>query len=227
MEIVMFFTPEYLGYAATLVAAYGYLLYILSTLLTAEGTPRPTGKLWSAFTKIASRLHVKGGSEPSRMTWFILMTIAWMLVYGNYASGADDTMGALIINAIGSTMVALLAIRYGVGGWESVDILALAGIVVTILIWYTTGSDFIGLLCSLGVDFIALSPTIWKLIWKPNLEEALPWKITVASGFINVLALDVFKIHDWEVATVVSPVYLLCINTIVLLLIVWTRRVQN
>lgn len=223
----MFITPEYLGHIATLVAAYGYALYIISTLLPEKDKILPRGKFWIFLSSLASRLRVQGGSEPSRMTWFILATIAWMLVYGNYANGADATMGALIVNAVGSTIVAILSIRYGLGGWETIDQIALVGIVLTVLVWHTTGNNFIGLLCSLGVDLIALSPTIWKLKTQPWLEEALPWKITVASCFINVLALDVFRIRDWELATAISPVYLFSINAIVLVLIVKPRHMPR
>lgn len=223
----MFISPENIGLIATLVGAGGYFLYVLSIILPGRGKFKPAGKVWLYISLLASKLHVKGGSEPSRMTWFILATIAWMLVYGNYANGADATMGALIVNAIGSTVVAILSIKYGLGGWETIDKIALVCIALTVTIWHTTGNDFIGLLCSLGVDLIALSPTAWKLKNRPWLEEALPWQITVASCFINVLALNIFKISEWEIATAISPLYLFGINAIVLLLIVWPRQVPR
>lgn len=196
----MFITSEIFGEAATIVAALGFALYIVSIL---KG---------------------KNGSKPSRMTWFILATIASMIAYGNWMVGADATFPALLINAIGSVVVACLAIKYGDSGWEPVDQLALVGVIATCIIWVTTQNNLIGLLCALSVDLIAIWPTVLKVRKKPWLEESAPWIVTVSACLLNVLALNIASLSSWNWETAISPVYLFFINAFVLYYILRPRH---
>lgn len=186
--------PIIFGWLATAATAAGYGLYIYSTI-------RP------------------GGTRPSRMTWFILAALSSLTAWSYFQLGASSTFGTALFCAIGSIAVALLSIKYGHGGWELIDKITLLGVLVTCAIWYITGSAFVALIAALIVDFLALLPTMGKILKLPETEEFFPWFVTVVGSALNILALDVTRSNEWTAEMAVYPVYMIFVNGSVLALI--------
>lgn len=160
------------------------------------------------------------------MTWLLLGTISWVVVINSYLAGATDTLAPLLMNAVGSTTVFLLAIRHGVGGQTPIDILALLGAVLVFLLSLYVNRPLISLVLALSFDLFAILPTMIKLVQSPQLEEPLPWSLTVVANFLSVLALGSFieSSTSWEI--LLPPFYFLTINGLVLLLIVIPRQIK-
>lgn len=190
------------GWLATVFAGLGYVLY--------------------AFSVVKD-----GGSRPSRMTWFILSAVSCISAWSYFELGASETFGAAVVSALGSTFIAVLSLKYGHGGWETIDKITLLGVLVTCVLWYITGSSLVALLAALPVDCLALMPTIAKVVKWPDTEEFVPWLVTIASNIVNVLALDVMRIHDWTFELAIYPFYMVAINGLILLLIARPRFLRN
>jgi hypothetical protein len=186
-------SSEIFGWLATLAAGFSYLAYFVST--------------------------VRGRSRPSRMTWFILAALSVLAALSYYEVGATATFGAVVACAIGSSAIAIASIYYGDGGWQPIDLLTFTGVLFVGAIWYATGSPFLALISSLSVDFIALIPTVSKVRKRPDTEELMPWLVTLASNFLNILALDLSTINQWKVDLAVYPFYMLIVNGLVVFLI--------
>jgi len=193
-------TPEFFMSLATIVGAIGYVLY-----------------LWSIL---------RGESKPKRMTWFLLASAGWYFVLGNSSLDATDTLPALWVNAVGATLVALLSIKYGKGGWRTTDRVALGGVILTCLVWFTTEHPIVMLFSAAIVDCLALWPTIKDVAEEPESEEAFPWAVTVVGCFLNILALDVTMFQTWQFDTAFTPLYLFAINATVLALILRPQLIQ-
>ena len=124
-----------LGTASTIMTAVAYLSY---------------------FRSISKVEH---GLRPSRMTWLLLATISWIVAVNSYLADATDTLGPLLMNAAGSTIVFLLSLKQGIGGWSEIDRLALFGAVVVFLTSLYVGSPLFSLVLALSFDLFALLPT--------------------------------------------------------------------
>ena len=106
-----------------------------------------------------------------------------------------------------------------VSGWTRVDQVALAGVVATCLFAALTRNAFASLIAALVVDFIALLPTLAKLLRDARSEEALPWVLSVLSNLFNALAVDWFAGGRMTTELAVAPIYFLAGNGLILALI--------
>ena len=172
-----------------------------------------------AFAVYAWSILKPDGTRPSRMTWFLLASIGWIIAVSSYYAGATATLWPLVTNAAGSTIAAILAIKRGDGGWTRVDQVALAGVVATCLFAALTRNAFASLIAALVVDFIALLPTLAKLLRDARSEEALPWVLSVLSNLFNALAVDWFAGGRMTTELAVAPIYFLAGNGLILALI--------
>ena len=177
------------------------------------------GQISSVLAALAFAVYIwsilkPDGSRPSRMTWFLLASIGWIVAISSYYGGATDTLWPLVINAAGSTITAILAIKRGDGGWTRVDQVALIGVAATVMFAALTRNAFASLIAALVVDFIALLPTLAKLARRPQTEEALPWVLIVLSNLFNALAVDWFA-GRLTTETAVAPLYFLAANGLI------------
>ncbi len=178
------------GLIATVLGLIGYIFYIRSIL--------------------------SGKTKPSRMTWAILSGLSIIIAVTNFELEATITLGALIVSAICSTLIFILSLKLGVGGWETIDKITLLGLFASILIWLLFKNPLLTLLLALSFDFWALLPTIVKVRIDPISEESLPWIVTVASSFMNLLATNPFNLSTLPFSVLITPLYLAIINSVVL-----------
>lgn len=191
---------EAMGAVSTLVTAIAYLWY---------------------FRSIRKYEH---GSRPSRMTWLLLATVSWIVAANSYLANASDTLGPLLMNAVGSTVVFIMSMKHGVGGWNSVDKIALAGALLVLLLSLYANEPLTSLILALSFDLFALLPTMFKLLKQPDLEESSPWILTALANGFNVLALGNLGDSENSLEVLLPPIYFLAINSAVLLLILVPRR---
>lgn len=183
-----------LGLVAGIFVASGFILYIYSIY--------------------------KGKTLPSRMTWAILSGLSIIIFLSNNELEATNTLFALLINAIGSTIVFIFSLKFGVGGWEKNDKVAFFGLTISILLWFLVENYLFSLLLALTFDFWGLYPTIRKVQKLPETEEIVPWFVSVTGALLNVLSLNLLDVNKLEFETAVSPIYFFIINSIVLYYIV-------
>lgn len=153
---------------------------------------------------------LKGRTKPSRTTWFIWSFVGIVLAISYKASGAEDTAWVAISEAIAPTIIALLAIKYGTGGTEKIDIIAFIGAIVSILLWWIFNSPVVALTTNLVIDFFAAIPTIKKSWAKPEEEDRFAWSLTQTGNLFNLFAID--KIIF---AVIIYPVYTFIIDGLI------------
>ncbi len=133
---------------------------------------------------------LRGTTKPSRSTWFIWAFIGIILAVSYRASGAEDTIWVAVSEAIAPTVIALLAIKYGVGGTDKIDIIAFAGSLFSLVLWWVFGSPIIALVTNLAIDFFAALPTIKKTWCNPHEEDRFAWTLTQTGNLLNLFAID-------------------------------------
>ena len=88
------------------------------TLTAAMGAASTVMTAVAYLVYFASIRKEQGGSRPSRMTWLLLATIAWVVAINSWLASAGDTLAPLVMNAVGSTIVFILSLSRGSGGWD-------------------------------------------------------------------------------------------------------------
>ncbi|MEK9183890.1 MAG: hypothetical protein AAB890_02350 [Patescibacteria group bacterium] len=153
---------------------------------------------------------LKGHTKPSRATWFIWAVVGIILAVSYKASGAENTIWVAVSEAIAPTIIALLAVKYGVGGAEKIDILAFAGAIVSLVLWWYFGSPVVALVTNLTIDFFAALPTIAKSLHRPEEEDRFAWTLTQTGNLFNLFAIDklIFGV-------VVYPIYTFLIDGVI------------
>jgi hypothetical protein len=150
---------------------------------------------------------IRGQTKPSRITWFIWAALGIIIASTYYYSGARSTLWVPIGEAFWYTAIAILSVKYGVGGWQKIDKIALVGVAISGVLWYISGSPIWGLVAALGVDLMAAAPTIYKSYKNPETEDKSAWILTSLGSLINVIA-----INSWVFSIIVYPLYMLIMN---------------
>jgi hypothetical protein len=162
---------------------------------------------------------LRGNTKPSAVTWWILALSNVMLAGSYFASGARDTMWIPVSYSCGFLAVAVLSLKYGEGGWTTLDKLCLCGAMGSVLPWYFFNSPQITLLCIVMVECFGLVPTIRKTYRRPLSESRAAWIIATVGGLLNVCAIE-----TWTLAVAAYPFYVLVTNGAVAYLASSPRR---
>ncbi len=162
---------------------------------------------------------IKGHTKPSRSTWFIWAFIGIVLAISYRASGAGDTVWVSVSEAIAPTIIAILAIKYGTGGADKIDIIAFIGAIISLLLWWKFGNPLIALTTNLAIDFFAALPTIKKSWHRPQDEDRFAWSITQTGNMLNLFAIDKLTF-----GVLVYPIYTFIIDGIITLLLFKKRK---
>ncbi len=160
---------------------------------------------------------VKGETKPSRATWFIWAVLTVLIAFSYDAAGGDETIWVAYAAAIGTLFIAILSIRYGVGGWQPIDRIALTIAFLCLPLWFVAGPEWV-LLVTLVVDLAGIVPTIYKTYLYPTQESGIAWGMNVVGSVLNIVALG--AIATWSFSEVLYPFYMLLINATLFFLIV-------
>ncbi|MDD5068894.1 MAG: hypothetical protein PHS53_03290 [Candidatus Pacebacteria bacterium] len=141
-----------------------------------------------------TRSILRGESKPQRATWFIWTFVGFTLLASYYTSGATSTIWVPISYFFVQAFIAFLSIKYGVGGWTTLDKICIGGVIISVILWMTTGSPLIALLMGIVIDFLGLIPTVLKTYKNPKSEDRFAWSISFVASIINLFALQSFSI---------------------------------
>ena len=164
--------------------------------------------------------------KPRRSTWLLLAAISILLAIFYWMNGAlmGETLLLALTNAIGGTLVAILVLFRGSGGWEIFDKIAFAGVAAAGAVYLLTGNPAIAYAATLAVDAFAVLPTLTN-VWKhPKEEPWLAWAITVVGDVLSIAAIDAatWARGDWEVIS--YPIYLTVFNGAIFVLALRRER---
>jgi hypothetical protein len=163
----------------------------------------------------------RGATRPNLVTWGIWTTIGLILLGSYQAIGATNTLWLLIAQVISQCVITIYAFKYSQGNWTQLDRICLAGAGLSLLLWWCSGSPLVALLMNTTMDLLGAIPTIQKIYRDPNSEDLRFWVMSFAATVLNLLAIENFSI-----SFIVFPLYLFCLNFVVLILLVRPTRSQ-
>lgn len=161
---------------------------------------------------------VRGGTRPSKVTWWVLALLNGALAASYFATGARETVWLPASYAFGFLIVAGFSVRHGEGTWLPLDWLCFGGALIGVAAWELLRSPTIALALLVLVDLLGMAPTFVKAWRRPWTESRAAWIAGTAASLINVLAIT-----QWSVEVAAYPLYALGVNGLVMGLILRRR----
>ena len=158
-------------------------------------------------------------TKPNRASWIIWAIVSSIIALSYREAGASYAFLAPVGYAIGSTIVLILSIRNGVGGWTPFDRSCLLGAAVSLVLWRIFDSPISALLINLFIDILGTLPTLRKAWYQPETESKVAWSLFSLGTIVNL-----FAIEKWIFSMAVYPVSMVFIVGIVTGFVLWTKR---
>jgi hypothetical protein len=161
---------------------------------------------------------LQGKTRPNRATWSIWLILSLVLSAIYYTSGEFNTIWLPVCGAIGQIIIVILSIKYGEGGFSRFDRLCILGVGISLFLWWQFSSPAIALLFNILIDFLGALPTIKKSYYEPETENILTWSLYLVASTLNLLAIE-----NWSLKLSVFPLYIFCVNVIIVTLLLRTK----
>lgn len=159
---------------------------------------------------IVSILH--RATRPAKATWIIWASLDIITLLSMYAKGAVN--GQIAAVTLGTSIVAILALRYGTPGWTKLDLICLGGAVVGVVVWQWFGNPTLAIVTSLSVIFIGSVPTFVSTWHDPSKEDKLAWTIYWFSCIAAVAAIPA-----WSLPHAAQPLTFFAVTAIMMCLL--------
>ncbi len=158
-------------------------------------------------------------TKPNRASWIIWAIVSTIIALSYREAGASYAFLAPIGYVIGSTIVFILSIRHGVGGWTPFDRRCLIGAAISLVLWWAFNSPMSALLINLFINLLGTLPTLKKVWYQPETESKVAWSLFSLGTLINL-----FAIEKWIFSMAVYPVSMLFLVGMVTVPVLWTKR---
>lgn len=150
-------------------------------------------------------------ARSARLMFVVLLTVA-LLQQKQLGSGL--TLALTIGDLIGAVLILFVAIKYGMGGFQRLDIVCYGLLVINIIFWLSTDNALLALHLTVLCDVIAMAPTLVKTWHHPRTETALFYVLGIVGPILAIVAGN-----DYTYGILLFPLYLALINSLEIALI--------
>lgn len=150
---------------------------------------------------------LKNVVKPQRTTWGIWTILTTVAAVNQVQNGGGFSSLFFISTALLVATTFLLSLKYGQGGASRVDIVCLFLAICLFAYWAIVQDTRISTLVAVGIDTIALVPTLIKTYRQPETEIYAQW---VLAGLGGLLAMLASPSADWVL--IIYPAYIFIAN---------------
>jgi hypothetical protein len=130
--------------------------------------------------------------QPNRASWFVWTVIDIAMFASLLAAKSYSAVPMFAAFTVGSTLVFILSIKYGVGGFARLDLSCVAVALAGIVFWMISGDPAVSVAANLLAASAGTLPTLVKMVKKPSSEEPYTWFIFAIGGALNCAAIREF-----------------------------------
>lgn len=162
---------------------------------------------------------LKKNTKPERAAWFIWTVLILIQFFSQLNKGASSSLWLSGVQAVEITLIFLLSIKYGIGGFSKKDYFALLGAGFGLIIWYFTQEAAFALLITIGIDALGGILTVEKTYHHPETETPILWICSLIAGIfasISVGKLDFILLS--------YPLYIVALTSSILTAVVLGYR---
>ncbi len=166
---------------------------------------------------------IKKQTTPNRATWFIWFASA-VLLYVSYAeTGANHQQLLLPLSyVIGEGVVALLSIKFGEGGWSTLDRFSITCSAIMLILSFYFVNPVIVFMAIVLVDFFGTIPTLKKSFQRPWSENKSAWLLVFAATTVNL-----FTISSIRFVLLLYPLYMFITNGIIAIFVLNFQKMRK
>ncbi len=162
---------------------------------------------------------VRGQTVPHRLTWTIWSVLSWIAVASQEADGAEWSLGMAGAQALCTTAVCALSLRYGMGGLSRVEgamgLVAAGGVAG----WAIASDPVVATACVVIADAIGVAVMAPKILRDPGSETVLTYVLAAGSGGCAAVAVG-----GLNASLLLYPLYFLVGNTLIAVALVASAR---
>lgn len=152
----------------------------------------------------------KHTTKPERASWLIWSVLNLIAFFSQLAKGASHSLWLAGAQAGGDIVVFILAVKYGFGGLIKRDIVTLAVVSISLILWYLTREAAVALFIAIAIDAMGLFLTVAKTYRKPTTETMSSWVLTGLAGLFAILSVGKLNL-----VLLAWPVYIFLAGTAV------------
>jgi hypothetical protein len=172
-----------------------------------------------AIPYIYNTYHRK--TKPHRVAWIIFLILSLISFASQFSLGARASLvffGWFVINNV---ILVLLSFRKngGYGDISTINVISFVLAILSIILWKTTSSPLIALICVLIADGIGALLILIKSYKHPHTETIFMWILGSIACALNVLAVG--KPDLWLLA---APLQLFIFNVAIVLAILLGKQ---
>ena len=155
-----------------------------------------------------------GRVKPQRTIFLIWTLLVLIAIFSQLAKGATNSLWLPSLQTFGGIVILLLSIKYGVGGFNKRDFIAIFFVTTGLIVWHFTKEAAIALYIVIFIDAVGLYLTLHKTYLVPESETKLAWMLSSTGGLFAALAVGNFNI-----ILLSYPVYIIFSNAAVVVAI--------
>ena len=150
-----------------------------------------------------------GKAKPHRTTRIVLLILSTLATASLIAQGNLVAVWLAGVFAFFSLIIFLLSVRYGMGGWDKIDIISLVIALIGITIWKVTNNPSLALYSVVIADFTGMVPTLLKTYHQPRTEVWYFFFLAALGALLNLMA-----VQTWTLQQYAYPLYIFLINVV-------------
>lgn len=161
----------------------------------------------------------RGKTKPQRATWFIWLVLLTIAFVAQVFEGGTWSLITTAVDWLGVLIIFILSIKHGVGGTSKMDIGALIGAGIGLVLWYLTSDPLYALLITVFIDFLGGWLTIVKTYKDPYSETWYAYLICGTGGFLGVIAVG-----ELNFSLMLFPLWIGLLNATIGIISITRRR---
>lgn len=133
---------------------------------------------------------LRGHGRPNRASWAIFAATGLFAAAAAWAGGSREGCWVPLVYGILSSVVFVISLKRGEGGWSLLDRGCLATAVLSLAGWWISGDPLVCVAMNALADTAGHLPTIRKAWRAPKHEPILMWVIVLSANLCNLAALS-------------------------------------
>ena len=132
---------------------------------------------------------LKNKTKPHQLSWLVFVIMNVIVLFSQYFEVARASILITVSFFIGSVIIFILSLKYGVHDSSKWDRLLFVFAISTMIIWYLTKSNATAIWLTLLIDVAATTMIILKVKADANSEDPAPWAIATVAYVFSFLTL--------------------------------------
>lgn len=166
---------------------------------------------------------VAGRTKPNRVSWFLWAVVPMIAFAAALTSGAKFAAIPIFMSGFGPVLVFCASFVNKQAYWKITRFDILCGVfsAFALVFWAVTNNPAVAVLFAIIGDLLAGLPTLAKAWKHPKTETGLTFATSLFSAFTGLFAIPV-----WTFAQFAFPIYLMCMNS-ALLVSIYGKRIYH